>query len=309
MTEPRSVVITGASRGLGFASAVYLYKRGWRVVAAMRTPDTAMEHLRSETGASPDDPRLTGVRLDLTDPPSIAAAAEAITDAVGAPYGLVHNAGFTAVGCVEELPFDVMERILATNLVGAARLTAALLPSMRAAGEGRIVVISSEAAIHGMPGIAAYAASKGGLERWAEGLSLEVSPFGIGVSVLVTGTFDTDVLDHEHTTNYGDPAGPYGYLHRGQAKLEARVKRMASPTDRFPPALERALEADAPFVRRTVGPDAAGMRAARTVLGTRLFQRMVSRVLSIPKPGALSDDPIRLTVPEADASVPKDPAD
>jgi NAD(P)-dependent dehydrogenase (short-subunit alcohol dehydrogenase family) len=306
MTEPRSVVITGASRGLGFASAAHLYRRGWQVVAAMRSPEEAMERLRSETGATADDPRLIGVRLDLMDPSSIAEAAGAITGAIGAPFGLVHNAGVTAVGCVEELPFDVMERILTTNLVGAARLTAAMLPSMRAAGQGRIVVISSEAAIHGMPSIAAYAASKGGLERWAEGLSLEVSPFGIGVSVLVTGTFDTDVLDHEHTTSYGDLAGPYGYLHRGQAKLEGRVKKMASPVGRFPPALERVLDARAPFVRRTVGPDAAGMRAARTVLGTQLFQRMVSKVLSIPRPGALSHDPIRLTVPRVDPPVPDD---
>jgi NAD(P)-dependent dehydrogenase (short-subunit alcohol dehydrogenase family) len=297
MTEPRAVVITGASRGLGFASAVHLYRRGWQVVAAMRTPDAGMERLRSATGASPDDPRLVGVRLDLMDPSSIAEAGDAIVDAVGAPYGLVHNAGVTAVGCVEELPFDVMEGILSTNLIGAARLTAAMLPSMRAAGQGRVVVISSEAAIHGMPGISAYAASKGGLERWAEALSLEVSPFGIGVSVLVTGTFDTDVLDHEHTTNYGDPAGPYGALHRGQSDLEARVKKLARPADRFPPALERALEARVPFERRTVGPDATGMRVARTVLGARLFQKIVSKALSIPKPGALSEDPIRFTVP------------
>src|SRR5262245_47539021 len=96
--EPRSVVITGASRGLGFASAAHLYKLGWRVVGAMRSPDVGLERLRAATGASDDDTRLIGVRLDLDDPASIAAAAKAIEVAVGAPNALVHNAGIAAVG-------------------------------------------------------------------------------------------------------------------------------------------------------------------------------------------------------------------
>src|SRR5262245_27929038 len=94
--EPRSAVITGASRGLGLASATHLYARGWRVVAAMRSPDAGLERLRAATGASAGDPRLVGVRLDLDDPPSIVAAAGAIEDAVGAPEALVHNAGIAA---------------------------------------------------------------------------------------------------------------------------------------------------------------------------------------------------------------------
>ena len=77
MTEPRSVVITGASRGLGVASAVLLYKQGWRVVAAMRSPEDGLEALRAATGAASDDRRRTGVQLDLTDPASVTATAKA----------------------------------------------------------------------------------------------------------------------------------------------------------------------------------------------------------------------------------------
>jgi NAD(P)-dependent dehydrogenase (short-subunit alcohol dehydrogenase family) len=75
MGEPRAAVITGASRGLGLASAAHLYKLGWRVVGAMRSPDVGLERLREATGALPDDPRLIGVQLDLTDRASIDAAA------------------------------------------------------------------------------------------------------------------------------------------------------------------------------------------------------------------------------------------
>jgi NAD(P)-dependent dehydrogenase (short-subunit alcohol dehydrogenase family) len=294
MTDVRSVVITGASRGLGLASAVHLYREGWHVIGAMRSPDVGLERIRTATGAALDDPRLTGVPLDLTDPASIEKAAGMILDVVEAPYGLVHNAGIVSVGCVEELPSDVFEEIFTTNVFGATRLTRELLPSMRAAGRGRIVVISSEGAIHGMPAISAYSASKGALERWAEAVAMEVAPFGIGVSVLVTGTFKTDILDRDHTVSYGDVAGPYGQLHSGQARLEELFQRLASPPERFAPVLARALDDRVPYTRRAVGPDAKAMRIVRAVMPVALFQRMVSKLLAIPRPGALRADPIRL---------------
>jgi NAD(P)-dependent dehydrogenase (short-subunit alcohol dehydrogenase family) len=299
MDEPRSVVITGASRGLGLASAAWLHRQGWHVIGAMRTPDAGLERLRAATGARPDDPRLTGVRLDLTDPASIDAAVDEIRAGVTAPFGLVHNAGIVSVGCAEELPFPVFEQIFTTNVFGAARLTAGLLPAMRAAGRGRVVAISSEGAVHGMPGIGAYSASKAALECWAEGLSLEVSPFGIGVSILVTGTFDTDILDREHTVSYGDVQGPYRHLHEGQARMEALVQRFALPPERFGPAVGRALDERAPFTRRAVGPDAIALRVGRALLPVGLFQRVVAKALGIPRPGALRHDPIRLAIPGA----------
>ena len=136
MTEPRTVVITGAARGLGLASAARLYREGWRVVAAMRTPDRGMPLLREATGASEDDDRLIGVQLDLMDSASISAAAKAIEERVGAPYALVHNAGISAAGMVEETDIDLWQRMFATHVMGPVALTQALLPSMRAAGRG-----------------------------------------------------------------------------------------------------------------------------------------------------------------------------
>src|SRR5262245_7534928 len=151
MREPRSVVITGASRGLGLASAIHLYKLGWRVVGAMRSPDVGLARLRAATGAAHDDPRLVGVGLDLDDSASISAGAKAIEAAIGAPDALVHNAGIAAVGCVEDMPFEAWERLFRTNLFGPVRLTKELLPCMRASGRGRIVVVSSRGGIRGMP--------------------------------------------------------------------------------------------------------------------------------------------------------------
>jgi hypothetical protein len=141
ITEPRTVVITGAARGLGFASTVRLYREGWLVVAAMRTPDRAMPLLREATGAKEDDDRLIGVQLDLIDGASISAAAKAIEERAGAPYALVHNAGISAAGMVEETDIDLWQRMFATHVMGPVALTKALLPSMRAAGQSRIVLV------------------------------------------------------------------------------------------------------------------------------------------------------------------------
>ena len=177
----------------------------------MRSPDVGLERLRSVTGAGPTMRRLHGVQLDVDDPTSIAAAAREVLDTVGAPDGLVHNAGVAGVGCVEEMPAAVYQQIFSTNFFGPVLLTKELLPAMRAAGRGRIVVVSSEGGMRGMPGISAYSAAKGALERWAESLSQEIAPFGLGVTVLVAGTFKTDIL--ELTTTYADPDGPYADLH------------------------------------------------------------------------------------------------
>src|ERR1700760_3418146 len=116
MAESRAVVITGASRGLGFASTVRLYREGWRVVAAMRTPELALPLLRQATGAADDDGRLIGVQLDLTDGASISAAAKAIEEAVGAPYAVVHNAGISAAGMVEETDMALWQKMFATHV-------------------------------------------------------------------------------------------------------------------------------------------------------------------------------------------------
>jgi len=280
-------VITGASRGLGLASATRLYERGWRIVGAMRAPDVGLERLRAATGAAAGDPRLIGVRLDLEDPATIPAAAKAIEEAVGAPDALVHNAGVAAVACVEEMPFEAWERLFHTNLFGPVRLTQALLPSMRAAGRGRIVVVSSQGGIRGMPSISAYSASKGALERWAEALAQEVAPFGLGVTILVSGTFKTDIIT-ERTPHYGDTSGPYAAPY---AEIDRRgrflVGRLANPPERFASALAGALDERAPFARRAVGIDAHLLLLGSRLLPGWLLHHAVRLAMGLPRHGAL----------------------
>jgi NAD(P)-dependent dehydrogenase (short-subunit alcohol dehydrogenase family) len=283
MAGPRTVVVTGASRGLGLATAAHLHRGGWQVVAAMRAPDDGLIALRRATGARPGDARLRGVRLDLDDPASIEDAARAIEDTVGAPDGIVHNAGIAAVGCLEELPLPVWEQVFSTNFFGPVRLTKALLPAMRDAGRGRIVFVSSQGAVRGMPGIGAYSAAKGALERWAESLALEVAPFGLGVTVLVAGSFQTEIL--ELTPTYADPDGPYAAFHTGLERSGRRFLRLAQPPARFAPAVTRALESRHSFERRAVGIDARLLLLGNRLLPARYLERMIGRALGLPAPG------------------------
>jgi NAD(P)-dependent dehydrogenase (short-subunit alcohol dehydrogenase family) len=295
MGEPRSVVVTGASRGLGFASAVRLYREGWRVVAAMRTPDRGLPPLRQATGAGEDDDRLIGVQLDLLDAASISAAGKAIEEAVGAPYALVHNAGIYAAGMVEEIDMALWQRMLTTSVLGPVALTQALLPSMRAAGEGRIVLVSSAAGVRGQPATAPYSAAKGALERWGESMACEIAPFGLGVTVLVAGVYDTEIITDAGMTDNRNFEGPYARLHNTMNGRHRFAMKMARPAERFTDGLLKALDDRVPFRRRGVGPDASMLLAANRILPAMGMHHMSRIVLGIPRQGSMRDGAWPLT--------------
>jgi NAD(P)-dependent dehydrogenase (short-subunit alcohol dehydrogenase family) len=299
MAEPRTVVITGASRGLGFASVVRLYRDGWRVVAAMRTPDRGLpllrEAIQDTTGARADDDRLIGVQLDLLDDASISSAAKAIEESVGTPFALVHNAGISSAGMVEETDIALWNNMFATSILGPVALTQALLPSMRAAGEGRIVLVSSAAGVRGQPATAPYSAAKGALERWGESMAVEIAPFGLGVTILVAGMYDTDIITDAGTTDDRDFGGPYARLHNTMNTRGRFAMRLARPPERFTDGLVNALADQGPFRRRGVGADASMLLAFNRLLPSPGMHQMSRIVLGIPKQGSMRDGAWPLT--------------
>ena len=296
MVEPRTVVVTGASRGLGFASTVRLYREGWRVVAAMRTPDRGLPVLRQATGAGEDDDRLIGVQLDLLDTASVATAAKAIEEAVGTPYAVVHNAGISAAGMVEETDMALWQRMFATSVLGPVALTQALLPSMRAAGEGRIVLVSSAAGVRGQPATAPYSAAKGALERWGESMACEIAPFGLGVTILVAGTYDTEIITDAGTTDNRNFDGPYARLHNTMNTRGRFAMKLAMSPERFADGLLKALDDKGAFRRRGVGPDASMLLAFNRILPAAGMHHMSRIVLGIPRQGSMRGGAWPLTV-------------
>jgi 3-oxoacyl-[acyl-carrier protein] reductase len=186
--DGRVALVTGGSRGIGAAVARALHAAGATVVITYREREDAARQLTDELG-----PRCTAVRSDARDE----RASEALVQDVVARHGridtLVPNAGVWRGGRVESLPTEDWELVVDTSLGGAFRVVRAAVPFMRAAGHGRIVVMSSAVGLTGFPGDAAYAAAKAGLLGFVRALAKELGADGITVNGVAPGLIETDM--------------------------------------------------------------------------------------------------------------------
>ena len=272
----RSVLITGASSGIGEATALRLARAGWRVFAGVRA-DADGDRLRAAAGE-----RLEPVTIDVTGPTTIAAVAEALVDQ---PLdGLVNNAGTALAMPLEFLPLDQLRRQLEVNLVGHVAVTQALLPNLRWA-RGRIVNVGSIAGRSSLPFLSAYAASKHALEAVTDALRVELRPFGIAVTVIEPGTIATSIwrkggqrfekLAADMPMELGVLYGPRMEAFREAA---AAAGRRAEPADKVAIVVERALTTERPKARYVVGRDAR-LRALVERLPAGLRDLVYERVL------------------------------
>jgi NAD(P)-dependent dehydrogenase (short-subunit alcohol dehydrogenase family) len=271
--KSRVVVLTGASGGLGRASTVELCRRGWHVIAAVRSLETEfvplLEAVSDCCGAV--EPLL----LDLLDESSIDDAGAKLADV---PLdAVVHNAGVGAFGAFEDTPFTQWQAIFQVNLLGPMRLTARLLPSMRARGSGRIVAVSSYTARIGIPFASVYGASKAGLERWIETLGVELHSFGLSAHALEVGMFATDIVTESKPPQ--NPDTPYRRIYdRLEPHRERITTSSAKPPEAFARALADTLEAKNPPILRPVGGDAYALYLAQRLLPSRLMPALLRLV-------------------------------
>ena len=211
---PRSVVVTGASRGLGLATAAHLHRAGWtvrrrRAVARRRPRAAAGAHRRRRRRSPPPrrPPRPRRPGLDRGRRPHDPRHGRARPTASCTTPGSPASAASRSSRC---RPGSRCSRPTSSARSGSrGRCCRRCGPPAGAASSW----CRAWAPSAGMPGIGAYSATKGALERWAESLSFEIAPFGLGVTVLVAGSFKTDIL--ELTQTYADPDGPYAALHHG----------------------------------------------------------------------------------------------
>ena len=184
MNDSKVILVSGGTRGIGAETARLLSSRGHRVFVTSRREGTAAP--------------ASGVRvlaLDVTDQASVAACVGAVMESEGRIDGLVNNAGYDLYGAFEETTEAEFTAQMDTNLMGAVRLTRAVLPHMRAQGAGRIVQLSSLGGRIALPMNSAYAASKFALEGFSAALRLEVKQFGIHVTLVAPPAVATDTLD------------------------------------------------------------------------------------------------------------------
>jgi NAD(P)-dependent dehydrogenase (short-subunit alcohol dehydrogenase family) len=185
--------ITGASRGMGAAIARAAFAAGHRVVATGRRPEAVEQAVGGHE-------RLLTARLDVTKPEDARAAVAAAVGRFGRIDVLVNNAATFQAGYFEEISPEQFRSQMETNFFGPLNVTRAVLPVMRQQRSGHVVTLSSLAGLVGQEFVAAYAASKFGLEGWMESLRFDVAPYGIRTTLVEPGFFRTELLEDTSTT-------------------------------------------------------------------------------------------------------------
>jgi NAD(P)-dependent dehydrogenase (short-subunit alcohol dehydrogenase family) len=276
MPSSGTVVITGASTGIGRATALRLAGAGFAVLAGVR---------REEDGAAlrAQDGRIEPVLVDVTDAGQIAALAARIG---GGPLaGLVNNAGIAVAGPLEGVPLDLVRRQYEVNVFGLLAVTQALLDPIRA-GQGRIVNIGSIGGRINTPFVGPYSSSKAAVRSLSASLRRELRPWDIRVALVEPGALDTpiwrkgeegaqetiDALPDRVRTLYARPL---------QAVVAAtrKIPANASSPDDAAQAVEHALTAERPKAIYTVGREARIQGALHSVLPARTFDALVARAM------------------------------
>jgi NAD(P)-dependent dehydrogenase (short-subunit alcohol dehydrogenase family) len=279
----KSVLITGASTGIGKASALHMDAEGWRVYAGVRREEdaNALREAASE--------RLAPLMLDVTSEEQISAAAERVAAEVGEAGldGLVNNAGIGIFGPLETLPIEDLRRQLEVNLVAQVAVTQAMLPLIRRAS-GRIVFVSSIGGRIALPFGGPYHASKYGIEAVADCMRQELRPWRIDVAAIEPGSIDTPIWETgERIADEIAARTPsaqeqlYGKtIERFRVAVKRTAERGIAP-EKVAKAIAHALTAPRPRTRYVVGADARAQGLLSRFVPDRMLDRMVARVMRV----------------------------
>jgi NAD(P)-dependent dehydrogenase (short-subunit alcohol dehydrogenase family) len=270
-----TVLVTGASTGIGEATVMHLRELGFSPIAAVRKDEDA-ERLEGSG--------LRTTRIDVTDADQIAAAREALGDEPLA--GLVNNAGIAVAAPLEFLPIDRLRQQLEINLIGQMAVTQAFLPALRRGG-GRIVNVSSIGGRVGLPLVGAYNASKFGLEGLSDSLRRELRPQGVDVILIEPGGVKTPIWKkgQELADEMLEDVPPEAERLYGRliAAVRTGTQRIARETGIEPSevaeVIGRALTSSRPRARYLVGNDAKQRAVVAKLLPARVMDRLISRAL------------------------------
>jgi len=296
---PRAVLITGAGTGFGLATALFLAKHGYRVYASV--PDLGQQEAVMAAAAE-HQVRLHVLQLDVTDQASIQSAVNTVVAESEGIYGLVNNAGIGLRGFFEDLSETEIRRLFEVNVFGVMAVTRAVLPHMRAAHCGRIVIISSAGGRIAAMTLSGYCAGKFALEGFGESLAIEVVPLGVHVSLVEPGL----VMTPHFTVNRGrakaaiDPESPYYAWFIQHEQLADRIlqARRITPAD-VAHAVYWALQARRPRLRYIVGRGAKLLITLRRYLPGELFERLYFglAIHMVTKPRTPAQDLHELSLP------------
>ncbi len=292
-----TALITGASTGIGKATALRLAGAGWTVFAGVRSP-AAGEALLAESsspttpsGATPaagsSSERLTPIQLDITDAAQIAAAAELVTQRTGAAGldTLINNAGIATGGPLEMLPLEQVRELMEVNFFGQLAVTQALIPALRLA-RGRILLLSSIGGLVTTPYMSPYHASKYAIEATGNALRVELARSHIQVALIEPGSVATPIWEKGNAVIDGLQVPPqlsqyYGHVAKAMEKMLADTAKRGVPPERVAAKIEAALNAKRMRARYLIGRDAHAMVWLSRLLPDLVFDRVLRRALGV----------------------------
>jgi NAD(P)-dependent dehydrogenase (short-subunit alcohol dehydrogenase family) len=277
-----SVVVTGASTGIGWATTKTLVAKGFRVFAGVRS-ETDAARLSAEFGAN-----VTPLTFDVTDTDAVTRAAATVAAALGAQTltGLVNNAGIAVPGPLLHLRIADLRRQLEVNLIGQLAVTQAFAPILgtdpqRTGDKGRIVMMSSVADRGAFPFNGPYSTSKSALDRLSEALRRELMLFGIDVIVVAPGPIDTPIWDKAEAVDLTPFAATAYAAALGKTRqLMLTMGRHGLPAERIGAVVAEVLTARRPRTRYVITPTPFQYALSR-ILPKRMIDRMIARRLGL----------------------------
>jgi NAD(P)-dependent dehydrogenase (short-subunit alcohol dehydrogenase family) len=280
-----TVLITGASTGIGRATALHLAGAGWTVFAGVR------KLADGEALAAAGGVRVEPIVLDVTDPAQIAAAVERVNEHGGRLDALVNNAGIGYGGPLELLPIGDLRDQLEVNVLGPVAVTQALLPALRRARTlkgtgGRIVLVSSIGGRVAMAYTAPYAASKHAIEAIGDALRVELRSSHVQVALIEPGSVATPIWDKGRAQGDGlsvpaELADQYGHVPAAMNKVLSDTERRGVPPEQVAKTIAGALTARRMKARYVIGRDARAMLIAKWLLPDHVFDRVARRALGV----------------------------
>jgi NAD(P)-dependent dehydrogenase (short-subunit alcohol dehydrogenase family) len=283
-TRPRAFLVTGASSGIGRATALLLDRSGFQVFAGVRRGEHG-EDLRRQASE-----RLTPILLDVTDPHSIEAAARTVSDALRGRElaGLVNNAGIDIAGPLETSSIAGVRSQFEVNVIGLLAVTQAFLPLLRQS-RGRIINVGSVLGRLAIPFMGAYSASKFALEGLTDAFRIELRPWGIHVSLIEPGPVATPLWSKTHflagmNEERGDSAGKlYATTNAAAQAAFTQFGQSGISADKVAAKIFEALTARNPKPRYLVGRDAKALSLLAALVPDRMRDRILIKRFGLPQ--------------------------
>ena len=275
----KPVLVTGASSGIGEATAIHLAHKGFKVYAAARS----MDKLKTLSGLGGGG--IEPLEMDVTDEGSIERGLGVIADAGETLFGVVNNAGVSVMGPIEQVPGNEWRRLYETNVFGVVNVIQAVLPQMRKAGAGRIVNIGSVAGRIVAPFFGVYGSSKHAIEGISDALRREVKPHGVKVSLIRPGFINTPFGEQEQESllPYLGEGEPYLRQIEIFKAWHAKGHPNAKPPIIVAEKVYHALTAEHPHSRYTVPAKFIPYLMLRNLLPSAIVDRVFERTTGMNK--------------------------